>query len=278
MKKTDKIISIQSRLVYGYVGSNVAELAIQMHGLDTIVFPTVLLSAHSGHQPMHGTAISKELFEDLVQGIKEIDILETTACITSGYIRTEELLSAVASFVKEIKTTYPEKIYVCDPVMGDVDRGLYIPENVAKMVISSLLPLCNYMTPNFFELQYITGRKISTLDDLKSAVCETPLLKDKTVVATSCHFDDTEDDVIETVLIDSNRVERIKTAKSSIDTVGTGDIFTAIFSAQLAKGTDAVEAVRKASSKISEILHYMEERGLREMNASCLLAAELYNL
>ncbi|WP_101690270.1 pyridoxal kinase [Dysgonomonas massiliensis] len=278
MKKTDKIISIQSRLVYGYVGSNVAELAIQMQGLDTIVFPTVLLSAHSGHQPMHGTAISKDLFDDLVQGIKEIDVLDSTACVTSGYIRTEELVDSIADFVKQIKSSYPNKTYVCDPVMGDIDTGLYIPENVAAKMISSLLPLCSYMTPNFFELQYITGREIATLEDLIAAVKNTPLLKGKTVVATSCHLVDTEDATIETILIDDNRVERIKTSKASIDTVGTGDLFTALFSTQLAKGTDAVDAVRVASAKISDILHYMEDKGLEEMNASCLLAAKLYEL
>lgn len=278
MKKTDKIISIQSRLVYGYVGSNVAELAIQMQGLDTIVFPTVLLSAHSGHQPMHGTAISKDLFDDLVQGIKEIDVLDSTACVTSGYIRTEELVDSIADFVKQIKSSYPNKTYVCDPVMGDIDTGLYIPENVAAKMISSLLPLCSYMTPNFFELQYITGREIATLEDLIAAVKNTPLLKGKTVVATSCHLVDTEDTTIETILIDDNRVERIKTSKASIDTVGTGDLFTALFSTQLAKGADAVDAVRVASAKISDILHYMEDKGLEEMNASCLLAAKLYEL
>lgn len=278
MKSTDKIISIQSRLVYGYVGSNVAELAIQMQGLDTIVFPTVLLSAHSGHQPMHGTAISKALFDDLVQGIKEIDILESTACITSGYIRTEELIDSVVSFVSEIKESYPRKIYVCDPVMGDVDRGLYIPEGVAAKVMTTLLPLCDYMTPNFFELQHITDRKITTFEDLVSAVRNTPLLSGKAVIATSCHLEDTAEDIIETVLIDDKRTERIKTRKSSIDTVGTGDIFTALFSAQLAKGVDAVDAVRKASSKISDILHYMENEGLTEMNASCMLAVKLYDL
>lgn len=278
MKKTDKIISIQSRLVYGYVGSNVAELAIQMQGLDTIVFPTVLLSAHSGHQPMHGTAISKDLFDNLVQGIKEINVLDSIACVTSGYIRTEELVDSIADFVKQIKSSYPNKTYVCDPVMGDIDTGLYIPENVAAKMISSLLPLCSYMTPNFFELQYITGREIATLEDLIAAVKNTPLLKGKTVVATSCHLVDTEDATIETILIDDNRVERIKTSKASIDTVGTGDLFTALFSTQLAKGADAVDAVRVASAKISDILHYMEDKGLEEMNASCLLAAKLYEL
>lgn len=278
MKKADKIISIQSRLVYGYVGSNVAELAIQMQGLDTIVFPTVLLSAHSGHQPMHGTAISKGLFDDLVQGIREINVLETTACITSGYMRTEELVDSVSTFVKEIKTTYPQKPYICDPVMGEIDFGLYIPENVARKMIESLLPLCDYMTPNFFELQYITNSKINTFDELVAAVRSTALLNGKTVVATSCHLEDTEDGIIETVLVDDNRVERIRTPKSEIDTVGTGDIFTAIFSAQLAKGVDAVESVRKASNTISIILHDMEEKGLEEMNASCLLGAKLYEL
>lgn len=275
---SDKIISIQSRLVYGYVGSNVAELAIQMEGIDTIVLPTVLLAAHSGHQPMYGTAISKELFDELVKGVKAIDVIDSTACIVSGYIRSREIVDSVQNLVADIKAVYPDKTYICDPVMGDVDTGLYIPSDVAECMISDLLPLADILTPNHFELEYITQSKISTIEEFMQVIESTPALNGKIVIATSCNLEGRSDNSIETVVYDKGVVIRIESQNVELNTVGTGDIFTAIFSAQLTKGKAIEEAVKIASSTVSNILSYMQANNLKEMNARCLLEAKLYKL
>ena len=99
----DKILSIQSKVVYGYVGNNIAELAIQLHGLDIISFPTVYLSAHTGHRPIHGKAVSKDLFDDLIAGIEAIDVLGTTSCVVTGYIGSEDILLSSSEFIQRIK-------------------------------------------------------------------------------------------------------------------------------------------------------------------------------
>lgn len=275
---SDKIISIQSRLVYGYVGSNVAELAIQMEGIDTIVLPTVLLAAHSGHQPMYGAAISKELFEELVEGVKAINVISSTACVVSGYIRSMEIVDSVQNLVADIKAIYPNKAYICDPVMGDVDTGLYVPEEVAESMINQLLPLADILTPNHFELEYITQSKITTIEEFKQAVEATPVLVGKIVVATSCSLVGKNKDSIETIIYNKGLVTRIESPNVDLNTVGTGDIFTAILSAQLTKGKIIDDAVRIASSTISNILSYMQQNNLEEMNARCLLEAKLYEL
>lgn len=275
---SDKIISIQSRLVYGYVGSNVAELAIQMEGIDTIVLPTVLLAAHSGHQPMYGATISKELFDELVKGVKAIDIIGSTACVVSGYIRSKEIVDSVQNLVTDIKAVYPDKAYICDPVMGDVDTGLYIPKDVAECMISKLLPLADMLTPNHFELEYITKSKISTIEEFIQAVEATSVLDGKIVVATSCSLVGKDDESIETVVYNKGILTRIESPNVDLNTVGTGDLFTAILSAQLTKGKTVIEAVKIASSTISNILSYMQQNNLEEMNARCLLEVKLYDL
>lgn len=267
----DKILSIQSKVVYGYVGNNIAELAIQLHGLDVISFPTVYLSAHTGHRPIHGKAVSKDLFDDLIDGIEAIDVLDTTSCVVTGYIGSEDILLSSSEFIQRIKKTFPHKLYICDPVMGDISTGLYVPDTVAGQLISTLIPYCDILTPNQFELEYILKHKVNTIAEIIDLVKLNLILSKKTIVATGCHLEDTPEGQIETIIIRGEDTERIYSQNIDIDAVGTGDLFTAIFASQLTKGKDLVSAVAKASATISEVLAYITRRGLDEMNAECLL-------
>ncbi len=267
----DKILSIQSKVVYGYVGNNIAELAIQLHGLDVISFPTVYLSAHTGHRPIHGKAISKDLFDDLIVGIEAIDVLDSTACVVTGYIGSEDILLSSSEFVQRIKKSFPHKLYICDPVMGDINTGLYVPDSVAEKLLSTLVPYCDILTPNQFELEYILKQKVNSITEIVDLIKLNPLLSKKTIVATGCHLKDTPQGQIETIIIRGEDIERIYSPNIDIDTVGTGDLFTAIFASQLTKGRDIVSAAAKASETISNILTYITGKGLEEMNAECLL-------
>lgn len=267
----DKILSIQSKVVYGYVGNNIAELAIQLHGLDVISFPTVYLSAHTGHRPIHGKAISKDLFDDLIAGIEAIDILDSTSCVVTGYIGSEEILHSSSEFIQRIKNSFPTKLYICDPVMGDISTGLYVPDIVAEQLITTLIPYCDILTPNQFELEYILKHKVNNITEIIDLIQLNPLLSKKTIVATGCHLEDTPKGQIETIIIRGEDTECIYSQNIDIDTVGTGDLFTAIFASQLTKGKDLVSAVTKASDTISKMLAYITQKGLSEMNAECLL-------
>ena len=267
----DKILSIQSRIIYGYVGGNIADFAVQLHGLDVISFPTVLFSTHTGHPPVYGKATTKENFDELVAGIKNLDVLDTTAGIITGYMGSEDVLRSSYEFIKQIKEKYPDVLYVFDPVMGDVDRGFYVPNTVVEILISNLLPLCDIMTPNFFELEHILGGKIRTVADIKECLKVNNIIKDKILVATSCFLEDTPAGCIETIIIKGDNVERIQSQKVDIEATGTGDLFTSMLAAQMVNGKDISAAVKNTSDTISQCLSYIVEKGLTEMNAMCIL-------
>lgn len=267
----DKILSIQSKVVYGFVGNNVAELAIQLHGLDVIAFPTVYLATHTGHKPIFGTSIDKKLFDDLVLGIKNLDIIKTTAHILSGYIGSVGVIESTAQLVQEIKAEYADKLYICDPVMGDVGRDLYVSEEVAKSIIEKLLPLCDVTTPNFFEFQYITGKTVHTYQDIIDTVNEHPVLKDRIVIVTSCELEDTPKDQIEVVIVKGENSKRISAPKVPIEVTGTGDLFTAITTARLAIGEDVIAAVTEATHFVQRALQHTQILGVPELNTRSIL-------
>lgn len=44
-------------------------------------------------------------------------------------------------------------VSVCDPVMGDIGRGLYVPSDLVAVYKESIVPIANIITPNQFELE-----------------------------------------------------------------------------------------------------------------------------
>lgn len=277
MTTKDKILSIQSKLVYGYVGSNIAELAIQLHQLDVIAYPTVYLSAHTGHKPIYGTQINVDLFNDLIKGIKNLHLEQSLAGIITGYIGSTAIVHSSSKYIQSLKTKNNSLKYICDPVMGDVSCGLYVSEELAQQIIEKLIPICDYTTPNHFEFEYITKRKINTLEEITEAIEDTPILHDKKVIITSCKLIDSPSDKIETILIDNKNITRISSDKAPMETTGTGDFFCSLLISKLvAENLEDKEAIKKASDTVSKALHYLIDNQLEELNAKSVLISILH--
>lgn len=270
----NKIVSIQSKLVYGYVGSNIAELAIQLHELDVIAFPTVYLSAHTGHQPSYGMRVDKRLFEDLITGIENIGVVDSVAHIISGYIGVEDIIDSACDFIRKIKKQDPNRLYICDPVMGDDDK-IYVSENVVDRIITKLLPLCDILTPNHFEFESIIGTKVRLKEDILQAIDNHPVLKDKTVVITSCQLENMSTDKIYTAIVKADKYTTIEMPRVDMETTGTGDLFTAVTAAQLALGKSITESITHAAKTVRLALQYTMDQGNTEMNAKSVVRSIL---
>lgn len=50
---------------------------------------------------------------------------------------------------------------VCDPVLGD-DQSYYVPPELSKEYRDKLIPLCEILTPNQFELGELSGMPVKT--------------------------------------------------------------------------------------------------------------------
>lgn len=58
---------------------------------------------------------------------------------------------------------------VCDPVMGDNGK-MYVPEDLLPIYRDEIIPLADIITPNQYEVELLTEKKITTEDDVWSAV------------------------------------------------------------------------------------------------------------
>lgn len=60
--------------------------------------------------------------------------------------------------------------YICDPIFGDDPKGHYIDEQAASATRDLLLPLADVLTPNRFELSWLSGFDVRSRADALEAI------------------------------------------------------------------------------------------------------------
>lgn len=266
-----KILTVQSQVANGYVGNNLAALAIQLHGLDPVQLPTVLLSNHVEYPEVYGRAVLPALFLELLKGIKANHFTDEAAYLISGFCNDASIISILSRFITEIKSQQDFK-YVYDPVFGDARAGgLYIPRETADQSILQLLPLSDIITPNRFELEFILGEKITSENQLLAAIAEHEMLHTKTVIATGIEFTGKPLDMLDVALYKDGHRSVFSTRKIPIEVIGAGDLFAATIAAQLNLYGKIEEAIDTSMRYLSAIFEDLYRTGTNEFTAEVML-------
>lgn len=255
------VISIQSQVVHGHVGNSAAVFPMQAEGVEVAAVPTTLLSNHPHYPTMRGRVLDAELVGDLLQGVEERGLVERAAVLVTGYLGSPAIAETVHRFVVRALKRNPALIYICDPVMGDTDLGVFVADGMPEIFRDQLVPLAGIITPNQFELGLLAGRPIISEANLLLAGAIIP----GRIVATGCVFSDTPTGQLETVLCDAGSVTRIATPRLPIRPYGTGDLLTGLIAAHLAKNVTLGAAVRNSIAATFSIVEHMWESGDHEM-------------
>lgn len=265
MKRPPLVISIQSQVVFGHVGNSAALFPMQAAGLDVAAIPTVIFSNIPGYPTLRGRPLPPDFFMDLLQGARERGLMERADFILTGYIGSVEVAEMIADFVAEAKAVNPGLTYLCDPVMGDTGPGLYVPMPIAELMGDRFLPMADIATPNSFELAWLTGCEIGSLEDFKSARKSLRMGRDAKLIATGCAFDDTPKGHIESVILGPDGVSRHSTEHMPIALSGTGDLFAALIVSGLARGVPLPRAVDLAQDLTLRALRQARDLGASEV-------------
>ena len=261
------ILSIQSHVAFGYVGNRAAAFPLQRLGHDVTVINTVQFSNHTGYGKWTGDIFSPTHIQDIINGIGERKPLDQFDAILSGYLGDEALGKIIINTVQEAKKTNPELIYCCDPVLGDVGRGIFVKESVADFLKNEAINQADIVTPNQFELNYLTSMKTSTLHEILKA-CEKLRAKGpRLVLVTSVLRPEIPFNRIEMMLdsaegtwaIQSNRLE------FDIPPNGAGDATAAIFLAKYLEKKHIEGALEHAMSAIYAIFKTTHTANTREL-------------
>src|ERR671921_1223173 len=179
------VLSIQSHVAYGHVGNASAVFPMQRLGVEVWPIHTVQFSNHTGYGAWKGRVFDGPAIEDLVAGIAERGVLPQCDGVLSGYMGSADIGTAILSAVARVRAANPAALYCCDPVIGDVGRGVFVRPGIPEFMREQAVPAADIITPKQFELDYLSGLTAQTLDDVKQAVSIVQEMGPKVMLVTS---------------------------------------------------------------------------------------------
>jgi pyridoxine kinase len=242
------ILSISSQVAYGAVGNSAAVPAMLALGLTVHAVPTVVLSYHPGLGTPAGLRVPARDLAALLDALAALGVLDGVAAVITGYFAANDQIFGVQRIIARMKENSPRLLYLCDPVIGDEASGLYVPEPVAEAIRASLLPLADVITPNVFELAWLSRRPVRTIADVRSARSELGLAS---LLATSL---ETAPDRLLTVLTGALGEAKVDTLRRSHVPHGTGDLLSGLFLGFLAKGESGPASLAKSLAALEAVI------------------------
>ncbi|ODT66797.1 MAG: pyridoxal kinase [Pelagibacterium sp. SCN 63-23] len=262
---TSTIISIQSQVVHGHVGNSAAVFPMQAMGHVVAAVPTALLSNHPHYPTMHGQVLGADLLRGLLLGVEERGLMDSAGAVVSGYLGSVDNGEVVADFVARARQRNPRLLYVCDPVMGDDDLGIFVQSGLIELFRQRLAPLASIITPNRYELELLAQRMVRSAQDVAEAMAALAARGTGAGMVTGCVLDDTMPGTVETLAWTPDRLSRSAIARLPIRPCGTGDLITALMLGRLLRGQDLHQASHRATREILAVLERTRKQGAAEM-------------
>jgi len=184
--------------------------------------------------------------------------------VLSGYLGDVAVGEAVLDAVTRVKAANPTALWCCDPVMGDAGR-FYVRDGIPAFFRDRALALADIVTPNPFELEYLTGRKVGSVADALGAARALQAMGPRTVLLTSLDRDDGPGDAIEMLAVDESGAWLVATPRLPLSPNGAGDAVAALFLGHLLRRGDTRVALEAAASAIHAVLETTLALGEREI-------------
>ena len=245
------ILSISSRVVYGYVGNSAMVPALQHLGLTVWPVDTVVFSNHPGHGQFRGEVRDPAALAALLEGLADLGVLATCRAVLSGYLGGAETAAVVESALDLVRATNPGALYCCDPVIGDNGRN-YVGADVVTAIRERLLPRADLATPNRHELAVLSGTAAAdgAADAPVAAARRLPLTGPRLALVTG----DRRGDEVWTWLIDAARAESCRHPWRDRPISGAGDLLAAMFLGYWLRLGAPWPALPAAVTRVAEVI------------------------
>jgi pyridoxine kinase len=171
--------------------------------------------------------------------------------VLSGYLGDADAGPVLLDIVGRVKAANPRALFACDPVMGDVGPGWYVRAGVPEFYRDQAIALADIVTPNRFELEWLTGRPVTTLAETGAAAAGLRERGPGIVLVTSL---DLADDRIAVVAAGPDNVWAVDTPRLPIEATGCGDAVAALFLGWLLRGKPLPEALATTIAAIYDVI------------------------
>ena len=260
-----KIALINDFCGFGRCSLTVSIPIVSAMGIQACPVPTAVFSNHTAYDSFY----RHDMTSSLDSYIGEWEKLGLSfPAILAGYLSTPRQIDITTDFVSRFLA--PEGIFILDPVMGDNGRlySSYGPEMLLHM--KRLTGLCDVLTPNLTEACFLTDSTYEDVRRLKGAALTGRLYDMAAGLSAGMRGGNgrvvisgiESEHYIGNYVFEPGLQRLLKTKKSGVSRCGTGDIFSAIISASLLRGSTLTEATALASRFIK----------------SCIAASDSYNV
>lgn len=260
-----KVLSIQSAVAFGHVGNSAAVFPLQRIGVEVMPVYTVNFSNHTGYGAWRGPLIAPDDVREVITGIEERGAFPQIDVILSGYQGSEGIADVILDAVDRIKAVNPGAIYACDPVMGNARSGCFVAPAIPVLLRERVVPAADLITPNQFELGYLTGTEPGTLESTLAAVDLARAMGPRTVLVTSVERPDREEGTLEMLAVDDDGAWIVTTPQLPMKANGSGDVTAALFTAHYRRTGDAADALARTASSVFDLLTNTLQSGEREL-------------
>lgn len=260
-----KILSIQSAVAYGHVGNSAAVFPLQRIGVEVLPVYTVNFSNHTGYGAWRGPLIDPNDVREVITGIEERGVFGEIDAVLSGYQGGEGIGDVIIDAVARVKAANPDAVYACDPVMGNAKSGCFVAPAIPILLREKVVPAADIITPNQFELGFLTDTEPDTLESTLTSVDLAMAMGPRTVLVTSVERPDREEGNIEMLVADPTGAWIVQTPRLPMKANGSGDVTAALFTAHYVATGDAKTALERTASSVFDLLAATLESGAREL-------------
>ena len=259
------ILSIQSHVAYGHVGNASATFPMQRLGHEVWPVHTVQFSNHTGYGAWTGRVFDGQAIDEIVDGVAARGVLARCDGVLSGYMGSADIGQAILGAAARVRAANPRALYCCDPVIGDVGRGVFVRPGIPEFMRDQAVPAADIVTPNQFELEILTGRSIVTVADAKLAIGDLHERGPRVVLVTSLLTGETPEGFVDLAAGSDADIWRVRTPRLDLDVNGAGDAIAALFFVHYLETGSVRHALERAASSIHGLLRRTAEAGSREI-------------
>src|SRR5260221_3852844 len=156
------VLILSSYVAAGRVGGMAQALALSALKIEPVLSPTALFGRTPGRGRAGGGAVDPATFQDIIDGAAADGLFGRVDAVITGHFSHLEQVAIAARTIDAIRTAprsggfIPVPLVVVDPILGDHPAGLYVKPEVAEAVMAQLLTRADVLTPNLWELSWLT--------------------------------------------------------------------------------------------------------------------------
>jgi hydroxymethylpyrimidine/phosphomethylpyrimidine kinase len=166
-----------------------------------------------------------------------------------GMLSSVEIIRTVAQKLRQHHLPRP----VIDPVMVAKGGSPLMRDSALDTLIHEMIPLAFLLTPNIPEAETITGKTITSVQDMREAARSIREMGAQNVLIKGGHLNGAAEDI----LFDGNKFTHYRSPRiATKNTHGTGCTFSSAIAANLANDMDIAEAVRAGKEYITMAIEH----------------------